>query len=125
MFHLRTITRFFLVVSIGLDFRVEVGVFELHVLGHRAFCAIGLFTAGHRTDVVPLDFVGAPSHPFFTILLLLPLLLAVGCYEVGQLLFLLQGIPELTTECIILKSKLADLAGVKLECLLDVTFEFG
>lgn len=103
----------------------EVGVLELHMLGHWAFGAIRLFAAGYRTDVVPLYFVGAPSHPFFTILLLFPLLLAVGRYDIGQLLFVLEGIPELKTEWVILIGKFADLGGVELECLFDIAFEFG
>ena len=42
---------------------VNLGMFESHVLSHGAFSAIGPLAVEDRTDILPLDLVGAPPHP--------------------------------------------------------------
>jgi hypothetical protein len=100
-------------------------VFELHVLGHGALSAIGLFAANNLADILALDLIGAPSHSFLLLVSVLLGELLEGGDEVGQLPLVLEGSPQLQTQLAVAGRQLADLTRVEFKSDLDVALETG
>lgn len=93
------------------------------MLRHGSLSAIRFAALGHLADKLPLYLVGTPPYSSLLVIRIVLREILKGSDEVSQLLFLLQGTPQLYAEIVVGGSQFADFCCVEIDGLLDVAVE--